>query len=513
MRAYAVRLRRLPRIEFSVHTSVAPHISYLFKHALVQDAAYSTLLRGPRQRLHGRIAAVLEDKFPEIVEMQPELMARHCVEAGFIERAIDYRLKAGRLAVARSAMTEAVAQLPKGLDLVSDVADAVARRELELDLQVMLGNALIATRGYAAPEPSAAFARARQLCEGLDRPAQLGQVLVGEFVLRLNRADMRQAEHQAAEIRNLGEISNEVRWKRAGSSVSGNVCYWLGKFTDARVHCEKALSLRDPVHRGFAGSPEHGQGLILITLCKALACLGYLDLANLRRDEALSEARQRRSSFSLAGVLGNAWISDWAIEGSMSAEKTLRSAEEILAIAHEHGFQFWGGVGNVMRGWSLATLGKEMEGISLLLEGLAICRATGTSVVLPVFLIALADVYGRSARPGEGLDCLEEALSLGETTQVRCVEAEMHRLRGTLLLSMNEKVAAEESFRHALTVARQQTARLFELRAAASLACLWRDNGKLTEARDLLAPVYGWFTAGFDTPVLQDAKAALDTLE
>jgi hypothetical protein len=270
----------------------------------------------------------------------------------------------------------------------------------------MLGNTLIATKGYAALEPSAAFARARQLCEGLGRPAQFGQVLLGEFILHLNRAEMSQAEHQAAEIRDLGETSNEVRWKRAGSSVSANVCFWLGKFLDARAHCENALSLRDSTNRGFAGSPERGQGLILITLCKTLTCLGYVDQANLRRDEAVAEARRRRSPFSVAGVLGNAWHADWAIQGSRSAEKALQSAEEILAIAHDQGFQFWLGVGNVMRGWSLATLGQGMEGISLLLDGLALCRATGTNLVLPFFLTTLAEVYGQSARPEEGLDCL-----------------------------------------------------------------------------------------------------------
>jgi predicted ATPase len=505
-------LAQLVSAELIFQSGSPPDAEYTFKHALVQDAAYSTLLRGPRRQLHCRITAVLEDQFPEIVETQPELMARHCVEAGFIERAVEYRLKAGRRAVARSAMTEAVAQLGKGLDLVSDVADAVARQRLELDLQVMRGNALIATKGYAAPEPSAAFARARELCERLNRPAQFGQVLLGEFILRLNRAEMRKAEHQAAEIVDLGETSNEVRWKRAGSSVSGNVCFWLGNFTDARVHCEKALSLWDPVHRGLAGSPESGQSLILITLCKTLAYLGYVDQANSRREEAVAEARRRRSPFSVAGVLANAWFADWAIEGLRSAEKTLQSAEEILAIAHDQGFQFWLGVGNVMRGWSLAILGKGIEGIPLLLDGLALCRATGTNLVIPFFLTTLAEVNGLSARPEEGLDRLDEAVKLADTTKVRFAEAEMHRLRGTLLLSVNEKATAEESLRHALAVARGRAARVFELRAATNLARFWRDQGKCAEARDLLAPIYNWFTEGFDTSVLQDAKVLLDEL-
>jgi predicted ATPase len=251
--------------------------------------------------------------------------------------------------------------------------------------------------------------------------------------------------------------------------------------------------------------------LILITLCKTLACLGYVDQANSRREEAITEARRRHSPFSLAGVLGNAWFADWAM-GTRSAEKTLQSADEILAIAHDQGFQFWFGVGNVLRGWSLATFGQGMEGIPLILDGLTLFRAMGTNLVLPFGLTALAEVYGHSVRPEEGLNCLEEAVNLGDATQLRFAEAEIYRLRGTLLLSMNENVAAEESLRHAVAIARGQAAKLFELRAGTSLACLWRDQGKRTEARDLLAPVYNWFTEGFDTPVLQDAKALLDEL-
>jgi predicted ATPase len=190
-----------------------------------------------------------------------------------------------------------------------------------------------------------------------------------------------------------------------------------------------------------------------------------------------------------------------------------QSAEEALAISGEKGFPFTLGVGNIMRGWCLGTLGQAEEGIPLLLRGIDIWRATGANLVIPFFLTTLAEVYGMAAQPEEGLNRLAEAAkSVETTTQERWAEAEMHRMRGTLLLSMHEHAAAEDSYHHALAVAQRQSAKFWELRAATSLARLWREQGKHAEAHDLLAPIYGWFTEGFDTPVLRDAKALLDQL-
>ena len=195
-----------------------------------------------------------------------------------------------------------------------------------------------------------------------------------------------------------------------------------------------------------------------------------------------------------------------------SSARLLRSAEELRAIAGKYDFSYFFAIGDIMRGWGLGTGGRSSEGIPLLLQGLTALRATGCNVILPFYLTMLAEVCGKASQPQEGLDRLAEAVTLVGTTQERWAEAEIHRVRGTLLLSLHADAAAEDSFRLALTVAQQQSAKFWELRAATSLARLWRDQGKRTEARDLLAPVYGWFTEGFDTPVLKDAKALLDEL-
>lgn len=501
-------LAQLLHAELIFRRGTPPDAEYTFKHALVQDAAYGTLLRDRRQQLHGRIATALEQKFPEIVEMQPERLAQHCAEAGFIEKAVGYCLKAGQQAIARGTMTEAVAQLRKGLDILAGLPDGAARQEQELDLQIALGHALDTTKGLAALEAGEAYARARRLCEQLNRPVQLGLVLYGQFLFRIVRGELEQAEHHAEEMRHLGETRNDAMWKCFGSQLSGNICFYLGKFTNVRAYLENALSLWDPTHRAFAPTAEDPYVGAMFHLSRTLLCLGHLDEARLRRDEALAAA-QRLSPFMRAFALRQAWYGDWAIEGASSAETMLLSAKEVAAVSNEHGFRDPLAIGNIMRGWCLGNLGQAAEGIPLLVQGLTLCRAGGRNLMIPFFLTTLAEAYGMAAQPREGLDRLAEAAKLVEATQERWAEAEIHRLRGTLLLSMNEHSAAATSYRRALEVAQRQSAKFWELRAALDLARLWRDQGKRTEARDLLSPIYGWFTDGFDTRDLKEAKALL----
>ena len=263
---------------------VPPHATYLFKHALVQDAAYSTLLRSRRQQLHARIAATMEDQFPEIAEAQPEVLARHCAEAGSVEKAVGYWLKAGQQAIARWAMTEAVAQFRRGLYLLSGMPDDAARHERELDLQIELGHALFATKGYAAPEAGEAFARARQLCELLNRPPRL-EVLIGQFVFRIGRGELQQAEHHAEAICRVGEARNDQRWNAAGLACSGFISFLRGRFMDARAHYENALGLWDPTYRPSVVSPDDPHVASLIILVPDVA------LPRLCRPGAFAEGR------------------------------------------------------------------------------------------------------------------------------------------------------------------------------------------------------------------------------
>jgi class 3 adenylate cyclase/predicted ATPase len=504
-------LTQLEAAELIFRHGTAPDAEYTFKHALVQDAAYDTLLRSSRQQLHGRIATTLEKQFPEIGETQPEVLARHCAEAGLLEKAVDYWLKAGRQAIARWAMTEAAAQLRKGLDLLPGLPDGPARQERELDLQIELGHALATVKGYSADEPGEAYARARQLCEELNRPAQLGPVLWGQFVYRYVRAELDQAESLAEELRHQGHIRNDPKWKHTGSHASGVFCSASGSFVDACAYCEDAISMWDPALRAFVPSPEDPYVSVRLYYYRALVCSGRINEARLRVGEALAEAR-RLSPFNVAYSLYHRYLGQWAIDGVKSAPTILRSADEILVLANEHGFALWVAFGKMIRGWCLGAAGEAAEGITLLLEGLADSRTIGCNVVLPFYLTTLGEIYGIAGRPDEGLETLGEAVELFERTGERWAEAETYRLRGTLLLTKGDPAAAEASFQQALSVARLQKAKFWELRAALDVARLWRDQDKRREARDLLAPIYGWFTEGLETTVLKDAKALLDQL-
>jgi predicted ATPase len=279
----------------------------------------------------------------------------------------------------------------------------------------------------------------------------------------------------------------------------------------ARAHYDNVFSHWDPNVRVRDTAPQDPYVAALIYLSVVLLCLGYPDEALLRRDEALAEARQL-SPYQQVFAERHAWYGDWATEGARSVQAMLRSAERISMISSEHGFPMFVGVGDIMRGWCLSMVGQAAEGIPLMLQGLDRYRATGTKLVVPFYMMVVAEVYGSAGQPHEALSHLDHAVKMVEVTQERWAEAEMHRLRGTLLLSMNEHAEAEKSYREALSVAQRQSAKFWELRAATSLARLWRDQGKRAEACDLLAPVYGWFTEGFDTRDLKEAKGLLEEL-
>ena len=502
-------LEQLVHAELIFRRGTPPHAEYTFKHALVQDAAYSTLLRSRRHQLHGHITAILEAHFPEIVQTQPEVLARHSAEAALPDKAVGYCLKAGQQAMARWAMTEAVAQLRRGLEFLSGIPDETLRNERELDLQIMLGQALVATKGYGADEPAQTYARARELCQQLNRPAQLGQVLWGHWVFCHVRAELEQAEEYSGAMRQLGDAQNDPMWKCFASAYSADTCSYLGKFIEARAYSEKALSLWNASYRAFVPIAGDPYVVSLISLSQALLWLGYIDQARLRRNEVLSEARNL-SPYTVAFATTATWVVDWAAEGVHSAARVLASADEALAISAEQGYPLWMAFANAMRGWSLAALGQPTEGLRALQDGIDATRATGAGLWRSFFLTLLADAYAIVGQPRAGLKPLAEAAELIGTTQERWAEAETHRLRGRLMQSLGDDAASEDCYRHALDVARRQSAKLWELRAAMCMARLWRDQSKREEARELLAPVYNWFTEGFDTLDLKEAKNLLD---
>ena len=345
-----------------------PQSTYIFKHALVQDAAYGTLLRSRRQQLHARIAATLEDRFPEIVLAQPALLAQHCAEAGLAEKAVVYWLKAGQQALARSAMTEAVAQLRKGLDVLAGLPDGPWRRQQELDLQIALGPALAATKGFSAADVGETLARARALAEQIDRPEYLVPLIYGQWAFHLVRSEHKLALSLAEQIEKIGEARNDVAAQLLGRRAHGLTRCYLGEFVAARALLERCHGLSDPAHRAIgAGLSDDPYAVMLAHLAVTLAYLGYIDQARSRLNEALSEARRLRHAHTLANVLV---FANWMDLLTRSPELQ-RHAEELLALSTEHGFPFYLGWAIAFRGRSLTALGQAQEGLALLTQGLA----------------------------------------------------------------------------------------------------------------------------------------------
>jgi class 3 adenylate cyclase/tetratricopeptide (TPR) repeat protein len=505
-------LEQLVAAELIFRRGTPPNAEYTFKHALVQDAAYSTLLRSRREQIHARIASTLEKKFPEVLASQPQLLAHHCTEAGLAEKAMGYWLRAGQQAIARSAMSEAVALLQRGLAVLDGLPHDPSHEERELELQAALVPALIAIKGYSAPEVGATVVRARSLAEKLDRSEYLVGLLYGEWIFRVVRAELTPALSYAKNLEQLGRTRNDLGSELLGRHwAQGTTLHLLGDFTAARALLEHAEGLQDTAHRAAYAviTANDPYASTLIYLAMTLTFLGYIDQGRQRMQEAVSEARRLRSPHSLAEVLALAGI----VERSCGSARTARRcAEEVVALSSEHGFPSWLGTGTSLLGWSVAALGDPSQGLDLISKGISLRRTHGAVVGTAIQLASQAEVNAAVGRPVEALARMNEAIRVTDTTDDRSNEAEVFRLRGDLLNRNGDQSAAEESYGRALAVARRQSAKTLELRAAASLAQLWHDQGKRTEACDLLASVYGWFTEGLDTPVLQDAKKLLDQL-
>jgi predicted ATPase len=490
---------------------MAPQATYMFKHALVQDAAYGTLLRRRRQNLHARIAESLEKRFPETTKSQPELLAHHLTEAAQAERAIEYWKKAGQQALMRSAMKEGEALLRKGLSLVSSVPDGSRRQDYELDLRLPLGRAVLAIKGFGAPEAAELFARARELGE-LIRPHKLLPIVFGQWIYHVARGDMERAEELTADIRQIGETRDDIVARVAGCRAGATTYMLIGNFTEAHAHLERGLSLYHPVQRSSQAELAPADTLVSLSayLTIVLACSGHLDQARSQFDTTLSEARRMAHAFSLAYALSWACNVGWVLR--IRPPDLLQLADELLALSSEGGWPFYRASALATRGWCMSAMGEPEKGIPLMADSLASFRATGTPGNTPDVLTKLADACRMAGQLEPALTHIVEAGRIAEATQTKWVQAETLRLRGDLLIQIGDRVAAESRFREAIVLAQQQNAKLFELRASTSLARLWRNQGKLTDARDLLAPIYNWFTEGFDALDLKDAKALLGEL-
>jgi predicted ATPase len=400
------------------------------------------------------------------------------------------------------------------VELVETLPETRESAERELLLQFKLGQALTVTEGYAAPEVERAIVRARDLCEQVGEAPQLFRALVGLFGIHLLRAEHDTTRELAEQLLQLAGTTREPAHLMVAHLTMGITSLFRGEFSQAREHLEEVIRRYDPqehrTHEYLYASMDPGVSA-LAYLSWTLWRLGYPDQALTRSREALALARELSHPFSEAFALFTASDAH-RLRGESQA--ALEVGEALIALSSEHGFPFWGAAGRLERAMALVDLGQVQDGITGIRAVLEPLRTTGAVLTFPGRLAALAVAYGRVGQAEEGLALIAEAEEFDEKTGDRSSEAEVHRIRGELLLARtpSDPAGAEASFREALDVARRQSAKSFELRAATSLARLWQQQARREEARDLLAPIYDWFTEGFDTQDLKDAKALLEQL-
>jgi class 3 adenylate cyclase/predicted ATPase len=513
-------LNRLVQSGLLFRQGVPPHATYLFKHALVQDAAYGTLLREPRRALHARIADTLENQFTEIAENQPELLARHCTEAGLIEKAALLWGKAGQRSLERSALVEALQQFTRALDQIATLPATSALRREQIKLQVALITPLIHVKGYAAPETKAAEERARLLIEQAEAfgelpedPLLLFSVLYGVWVANSVAFDGDASREMATQFLSLAEKQGATAPLVVGHRLAGFSLTFTGNVKQGKTHFDQSISLYDPAeHRALA--TRFGQDARVTALSfRALGrwLLGYPATAVADTDQAVKDAREIGHVATLMLVLVITSFTNILCR-NYSAAKALLA--EVVPLADKKGALYWKALGIANEGCMLALTGNAARAIQVIKSGITAYRSTGATVYAPFHLSYLASAHVELGQFDEAWCCIGEAMTAVETTKERWCEPEVNRVAGeiALLQTRPDAVKAQAHFEHALAVACQQQAKSWELRASMSLARLWRSQGKPRQARELLAPVYGWFTEGFDTRDLKEAKALLAEL-
>jgi predicted ATPase len=515
----ASALDRLIETGLLIRQGVPPHATYLFKHALVQDAPYGTLLREPRRALHARIAETLESQFAEITETRPELLARQCADAGLIEKAAGLWGKAGQRSLERSALVEAVALFTRALDQIASLPATPALRREQIKLQVGLANTLYHTKGIATAETRAAFDQARVMIEQAERlgehiedPLLLYSVLYGFFIVKFMNFDGDAASALARQFLALAEQQKVTAPIMIGHRLLGNTLLCMGVAGEALSHLDRAWALYDPAaHRPLATRFGHDVGVATLTFRPlALWMLGYPKTALVETERAIAAARETRHMPTLLFALGCTALTDICCGDRAAAAM---HTEECIALAQEK-VPFFKMFAAAQRGCVLAQTGNAVDAIQTISAEVAGLRAIGVTTWGTCLLAHLALAYAALGNLDDAWRCIGEAMTASETTKEGWYQAEINRIAGELALvsPSPDTVKAAAYFQRALTIARKQKAKSWELRATMSMARLWCDQGKRDEARELLAPVYGWFTEGFDTLDLKEAKMLLQAL-
>jgi class 3 adenylate cyclase/predicted ATPase/DNA-binding IscR family transcriptional regulator len=504
-------LTKLTASEFIYEQALYPELEYTFKHALTQEVAYGSLLVERRQAIHERAAEAIEAVFGGGLPEHYAELAHHYSHSRNAEKAIAYSELAGQWAVQHSANAEAIRHLTTALELLKSLPETLERTRRELELQIALGAPLIATKGYGATEVGAAYDRALELCRRIGETPELFPALWGLFAFHLVRTDLKKARELAGELFNLAQRVGDPALLVEAHAALGVASFYLGEPTVARAHFGKGITLYDPErHRSHAFVYGQDPGVVcLARVAVALWYLGYPDQALKRSDEALALARKIAHPFSLAYALFfGAWLHELRREWRMAAEH----AEAMVVLSAEQGFAerlLWG---TFFRGEALAEQGTTDEGIAQMRDALAAMPSRGRNLDRPSFLATLAAAYGKAGRTDDALALVAEAVALVERRAERIWEADIYRVKGELLLKSGGSSEAETCFRHAIEVARRQSAKSLELRATTSLVRLPDKQGRRDEARRMLGEIYDWFTEGFDTADLRDAKALLEEL-
>jgi class 3 adenylate cyclase/predicted ATPase len=532
--SYALLAAVVPQSEVELHLALdrlvaagllfrqgdPPQATYLFKHALVQDAAYGTLLREPKRALHARIGEVLESQFHDIANQQPELLAHHCTEAGLIEKAASLWGSAGQRSLGRSALIEAAAQLSRALDQIATLPSTTALRREQIELQVALINPLMHVKGYGAPETKAAAERARFLIEEAkscgespEDPQLLFSVLHGFAMVNLVTFNGKALRALAEQFLALAEAQSSTVPLMIGHRVMGHSRLFTGDLAESRKHYDRSLALYDRAEltlmTGFGGVEAKVSALCFRS--QSLWMLGYPETSLADAVQAMSRSRAIGHAVTLINTLCLSGRTNIHCGNYTTARAELT---EGIALSGEKNAIFWKAQATASLGVVSALIGEPVDAVSMIGAGIAMWRSTGATASVPFFQSYLAKAHAMLGQFDEAQNHIDQAVATVESTGEMVWAAELRRLAGevALLSPRAEATQAQTHFEYALAIARQQQAKSWELRAAMSLARLWRDQGKAQEARELLAPVYGWFTEGFETRDLKEAKALLEEL-
>jgi class 3 adenylate cyclase/predicted ATPase len=514
-----IALYRLAEADILLARGLPPQSDYRFKHALIQDAAYENLLKSRRQLLHRRVAEALRDN-AATAAAEPELLAHHFTQAGMTEAAIEWWGKAGQRSLESSALVESAEQFKRALAQIATLPATTALRREQIKFQVALANAMMTTKGYAAPETKAALQRARMLIEQAEAlgeppedPLLLFSVLYGVWGvdrIAFNGDAMREL---SAQFLALAAKQSATVPLMNGHRIVGVSLVLTGDISEGRECLERAITLYDPVEHPTLAA-RFAVDIAVSILCYrsiALWLLGYPDAALADTKRVVQHARGVGQAASLMFALHHSSLTQIQF-GHYAAANA--DADELTVLAEEKDASLWKASGLLWRGCLLTMTGKASDAIPAITAGLAALRSTGSTMWMPLLLSYLARAHSALGQSDEAWRCIGEAMTAVETAKERWCESEVNRMAGEISLGSPDpdRAKAADYFERALTVARMQQARSLELRAAMSMARLWRDQGKPQQARELLAPVYDWFTEGFDTLDLKEAKALLNSL-